>query len=43
MLFYEIGKGQASAVRKIMKENGFKDIKVIKDYNKIERVIYGRL
>ena len=43
MLFYEVGKGQASAVKKIMKENGFKEIKIIKDYNKIERVIYGKL
>ena len=43
LLFYEVGKGQASAVRKIMRENGFKEIKVIKDYNKIDRVIYGKL
>lgn len=42
MLFYEVGKGQASAVRKILKENGFVDIKTIKDYNKIERVVYGK-
>ena len=43
MIFYEVGKGQAGAVRKILKENGFKDIKTIKDYNKIERVICGKL
>ncbi len=43
MLFYEVGKGQASAVRKIMRENGFEEIKTIKDYNKIERVVYGRI
>ncbi len=43
LLFFEIGKGQYIAVKKIMKENGFKDIKIVKDYNKIERVIYGRL
>ena len=43
MLFFEIGKGQISAVKKIMKENGFRDIKTIKDYNKIERIIYGKL
>ena len=43
MLFYEVGKGQIGHVKKIMKENGFKDIKIVKDYNKIERVIYGKL
>ena len=42
-LFYEIGKGQAGAVRKIMRDNGFKEIKTVKDYNKIERIVYGRL
>ncbi len=42
MLFYEIGKGQASAVRKIMRENGFEEIKTIKDYNKIERIVCGK-
>lgn len=41
-LFYEIGKGQASAVRKIMRENGFEEIKTIKDYNKIERIVCGK-
>lgn len=43
MLFYEVGRGQASAVKKIMKECGFKEIKVVKDYNKIDRVVYGKL
>lgn len=42
LLFYEIGKGQGSAVRKIMRENGFDEIRTIKDYNKIERVICGK-
>ena len=42
MLFYEIGKGQASAVRKIMRENGFEEIKTIKDYSKIERIVCGK-
>lgn len=42
MLFYEIGKGQAAAVRKIMRENGFEEIKTIKDYNKIERIVCGK-
>lgn len=42
MLFFEIGKGQGPAVRKILRENDFEDIKTIKDYNKIERVIIAR-
>ena len=42
MLFFEVGKGQAAAVRKLMKEGGF-EVKTIKDYNKIERVICGKL
>ena len=42
LLFFEIGKGQAPAVRKLMRENGFVEIKTIKDYSKIERVICGK-
>lgn len=42
-LFYEVGKGQAGSVRKVMRDNGFKEIKTVKDYNKIERIVYGRL
>lgn len=43
MIFFEIGKGQAGAVRKLLKENGFEEVKVFKDYNKIERIICGKL
>lgn len=42
MLFYEVGKGQAPAVKKIMKECGFEDIKIFKDYNNIERIVCGK-
>lgn len=42
-IFFEIGKGQASAVRKILRDNGFKEIKTVKDYNKIERIVSGKL
>lgn len=42
LLFFEVGKGQSKAVRNILKENGFEEIKTIKDYNKIERVICGK-
>lgn len=43
ILFFEIGKGQAAAVRKLLRENGFEDIKTIKDYNKIDRIVCGKL
>lgn len=42
LLFFEVGKGQAQDVKKFFKENGFEEIKIIKDYNKIERVICGK-
>ncbi len=42
MIFFEIGKGQGAAVRKIMRENGYNEIKTIKDYNKIERIVSGK-
>ncbi len=41
-VFFEIGKGQARAVRKILREAGLEDIKTVKDYNKIERFVCGR-
>jgi len=40
-LAFECGEGQAAAVRYIMKQNGFKDIKTYKDTLGIERVITG--
>lgn len=41
-LLLEVGQGQAAEVKSILKDNGFIDIKVLKDYNGIERVVYGR-
>lgn len=41
-LFFEVGVGQAEEVKEILQENGFDDIVIVKDYNKIERVVYGR-
>lgn len=40
-LFFEIGIGQAAKVEEIMKSYNFTDIKIIKDYQNIDRVIYG--
>lgn len=43
IIFFEVGKGQASDVRKLLRENGFEEIKTTKDYNKIERIVSGRI
>lgn len=40
-LFFEIGMGQSTHVSSIMTENGFQEINVVKDYQQIDRVIYG--
>ncbi|MCL2627455.1 MAG: peptide chain release factor N(5)-glutamine methyltransferase [Oscillospiraceae bacterium] len=42
-LAFECGIGQADAVRYIMKQNGFGDIKVFKDTQGIERVLTGKI
>lgn len=42
-LYFEIGQGQKSDVCNLMQEGGFEDIQVVKDYNKIERIVYGRI
>lgn len=41
MLFFEIGCGQADAVREIMEEAGFREIQVVKDFAGLDRVVYG--
>ena len=40
-VFFELGKGQFTQVKKLLSEAGFQDIKGIKDYNKIYRIIRG--
>jgi release factor glutamine methyltransferase len=40
-LYFEIGHGQSQDVKFIMIENGFKEIQIVKDYQQIDRVIYG--
>ena len=42
-LFFEVGKGQAEQVTALMQANGYESVQAVKDYNKIERVIYGRV
>lgn len=42
-LFFEVGKGQADEVTALMQANGYESVQAVKDYNKIERVIYGRV
>jgi len=40
-IFLEIAQGQSKKINGIMKENNFKEISIIQDYQKIDRVIYG--
>ena len=42
MLFFEIGYDQADDVRRLMEENGYKDVTVVKDFAGLDRVVYGR-
>lgn len=41
-IFFEVGMGQAGKVQEILEDNNFDDIAIVKDYNKIERIVYGR-
>ena len=40
---FELGFGQSGDVAEIMRTNGFKDIKVLKDLAGIDRVIFGKI
>jgi release factor glutamine methyltransferase len=40
-MFLEIAQGQSKNINEIMKENNFKEISIVQDYQKIDRVIYG--
>lgn len=42
-LVFELGINQAEDVRKIMEDNGFSDINIIKDLANIKRVIFGKI
>lgn len=41
-LAFELGINQACYVKKLFVENNYKDIKIIKDYNSIERIIIAK-
>ena len=41
MLFFEIGYDQGQAVSDMMKEAGFQDVTVVKDFAGLDRVVYG--
>lgn len=40
-LYFEAGKGQAETIMTMMVENSFTDLQAVKDYQNIDRVIYG--
>ncbi|MCI2057787.1 MAG: peptide chain release factor N(5)-glutamine methyltransferase [Oscillibacter sp.] len=42
-LYFEVGAGQADAVLRIMRAQGFGDIQVIRDLHEIPRVVFGTL
>ena len=42
-LYFEIGQGQKDSVVELMQSAGFQEIQVVKDYNKIERIVYGKI
>lgn len=43
MLFFEIGFDQGAAVRELMEQAGFLEVKVTKDYADLDRVVSGTL
>lgn len=42
-LLFELGVNQYLIVEKLLKDNGFCDIKVVQDYNSIERIIIAKI
>ena len=41
MLYFEIGFDQAADVSALMKDAGFQDIAIVKDYALLDRVVFG--
>ncbi len=42
-LFFEIGENQSEKVIWIMEKNQFIDVRVIKDYQNLDRIVYGEI
>ena len=42
-IFYEIGYNQSGAVASILLENGFTDVKIMKDYSGLDRIVMAKL
>lgn len=42
-IFYEIGYNQSRAVASILLENGFTDVKIMKDYSGLDRIVTAKL
>lgn len=43
MLFFEIGCSQGEAVRELMVQSGFQNIRIEKDLAGLDRIVYGRI
>ena len=43
MLFFEIGYDQGEEVKGLMEENGFKNVKVARDFAGLNRVVFGNI
>ncbi len=41
MLFFEIGYDQGAEVMELLERNGFADVRIVKDYAGLDRVVYG--
>ena len=42
-VYLEVGKGQANLVAKLLESNGISEISFIKDYQQIDRIVYGEM
>lgn len=42
-IYFEVGIGQADAVLRLMRSQGFGDLQIVKDHHKIPRVVLGTL
>lgn len=42
-IYFEIGKGQSEKVKSLLEKSDFDNINIVKDYQNIDRVIYGTI